>query len=387
MTRGCRPLVAVSQHLTRNHGQGKINLELLLRLARRGWPIDAVCSWLEPCATTDPMVRWRRVFVPKRAPTNWLRCELFRHQAQRATRGGAPVALNNGAAAVVPSLLNVAMFVHSAWVRDANGPRWSASPRAALQAAFSAHQSRLEKRAFRVAEHVVALSDRVRSELVEHCGIDQDRVTVIPPGVDADAFRPIDECEENELRRACRLPAKDDRPLALFVGEIRSARKNLDLVLESLVGQPDWLLAVLGSATGSPYPAMAQRLGIADRVIFLGHQDDVPTLMRGGDLFVFPTHYEPFGLVVTEAMSSGLPVVVTAQAGAACVVQHGRDGWVLADGSDRAGLDAAFTEASDPEHRRTIGRQARGSAELHTWDDMTDAYERLLTRFGCDAAG
>ena len=373
-----QPLTAVSQFMTRSHGQGKINLELLTRLLDRGRRVEAVASWLEEDVAKHPHMTWQRINVPHRVPTNWLRCETFRRRAQFLLRNKERIEINNGAAVVAPSIVNIAMFVHSAWLASPWHPRHTGTMRGRFQAAFNAHQSQLEKRAFGKARWVVALSDEVRREIIEHCGIQPEHVVTIPPGVDAEQFQPLGSGAPNALRTACGLADRDDRSLAIFVGEIRSSRKNLDLVLNALVNQPELVLAVVGSDVGSPYPAMTKRLGIADRVFFLGQRNDVATLMPGADFFVFPTHYEPFGIVITEAMACGLPVITTRQAGGACVIEHGQQGWLLEDGSDSEGLDAALTELTDPQRRSEWGASARTRAESLTWEKMADRYEELL---------
>lgn len=370
-------ILAISQYMTRSHGQGKINLELFAELAARGHHLRLVASWLDSELAQSGRVAWEEVPVSPRLPSNWLRCACFRHQVERRVRRGE-VTINNGAAAVVRCQLNMVMFVHSAWSHSPWRQQGSRSLHGRFLGAVTRQHSRLEKQAFAMSYKLVALSQQVRRELLEYCGIDESRVEVVVPGVDSQRFRPLEEGERNALRVACGLPEADDRPVALFVGEIRSRRKNLDLVLKALAGRPEFVLAVIGSAAGSPYPALAQRLGVSDRVHFLGHRMDVENLMRGADVFVFPTHYEPFGLVVAEAMASGLPVVVTRHAGSACIVEEGVNGWLLEDGNDSEGFREALTHALDPGTRARMGRAARIRAEQLTWKRMADAYERLL---------
>ena len=235
-----------------------------------------------------------------------------------------------------------------------------------------------ERIALRMSDHVVALSEVVADELVTYCGVPREKISVIPPGVDSGDFRPRQASEVSSLRKLCGIQEGDRTMLAAFVGEIRTNRKNLDLIFEAMTECADFQLAVVGADEASSYPRMAAKLGIADRVTFLGQRSDVAGLMRGADAFVFPTHYEPYGIVVTEAMASGLPVVVTRNAGSACVVTHGRDGFLLEDGADLAGLVDAIRRLGDPQVRQTMGQAARAAAEALTWERMVDAYVPLL---------
>lgn len=375
-------VTAISQYMTRSHGQGKINLELFAELQSRGHTLRLFSTWLERDVAQREGVTWERIPVSPRIPTNFLRCEAFRYQAERRLRESGEVSINNGAAAVVPSVLNVVMFVHSAWLESPWRRQKPPTAHSSFLGLVTRHHSHLEKRALGMARKIVALSNQVRNELIAFCDIDESRIEVIVPGVDSELFSPLEAGQVNPLRSACGMANKDDRVLALFVGEIRSRRKNLDLVLSTIAQHPEYTLAVIGRTTGSPYPAMAEKLGIGDRVFFLGHRNDVPVLMPGADVFVFPTHYEPFGLVVTEAMACGVPVVVTRHAGAACAVEHGRTGWLLKDGMDQDGLTEALQEVLQPERRLQVGRAARKEAERLTWKNMATRYEALLGEYG-----
>lgn len=372
-----RKIIAVTQYLTRTHGQGKINLELLTRLANWGETVDYYSTWADDSLTSIPRMIGHTVRVPRRLPTNWLRCETFRLKAQHRLRDIAKVDINNGAAVVKPSKVNIAMFVHSAWRhRLAENRKWNVQ--SLLETAFTAQQRKLEKRAFAQADHIAALSPHVKSELVDFCGLEESRIVVIPPGVDSKTFRPLGRDEVNLLRRECRLTAEGDPVLALFVGEIRSGRKNLDLVLDAVTRVPEIHLAVIGDSRGSRYPARSEQLKIGGRVHFLGKRSDVPELMRGADFFIFPSHYEPYGLVVTEAMSSGLPVITTRQTGASSAVSNGGDGCLIADGFAIDELISAIATIGDSETRQRMSIAARQRAVELTWDAMAARYQSLL---------
>ena len=368
-------LTAISQFVTATHGQGKINLELLKQLHVKGHSIEVICSSIDDTFRSQAGVHWIKVPYTTSLPTNWLRCEAFRLQAQRKVHG--PVAINNGAAAIVPSKLSIAMFVHSAWLKSPFRSRWGGL-QPLIESGFTRQQAMLEQRAFHLAETVVALSDQVRSELIEFAGIPDSKIAVIPPGVDAQRFRPRSGGEANRLRVACGMGGQDDRLLLLFVGEIRSNRKNLDLVLETVLRDEDLVLAVIGSTDRSPYLEMASRLDISERVHFLGQRSDVAELMPGADCFVFPTHYEPFGLVITEAMACGLPVITTRHAGAACVIADKIDGFLISDGKDIDGMIEALSNLKDSLRRNGIASAARKKAETLGWDRMAEKYMELL---------
>jgi glycosyltransferase involved in cell wall biosynthesis len=199
-------------------------------------------------------------------------------------------------------------------------------------------------------------------------GIPEESIRVIWCGVGLQEFFP----GESD-RKKFGLP--EHVPLALFIGDIRINRKNLDSVLHALVDVPELHLAVVGPTEGSPYLQLAEQLGLSDRVYFLGNPSGiVPDLMRAVDLFVFPSRYEPFGLVVIEAMASGLPTITATTTGAAELVTP-ECGVVLPDTEDRKALAEALSKlASSPDLRQRMGKAARAVAEEHSWEKMAQRY-------------
>jgi glycosyltransferase involved in cell wall biosynthesis len=232
---------------------------------------------------------------------------------------------------------------------------------------YTVLNARWEKNAFLQAKVVVAVSHRVQQELVD-IGIAKEAIEVIWCGVGLEEFFP-----GQGDRKKFGLP--EDVPLALFIGDIRINRKNLDTVLHALVDVPELHLAVVGILEGSPYPQLAEQLGLSDRVYFLDNPSGiVPELMRSVDIFVFPSRYEPFGLVVIEAMASGLPVVTAITTGASELISPDC-GVVLSDTEDRKGLAEALSQlASNPDLRHRMGKAARSVAEEHSWQKMAQRY-------------
>jgi glycosyltransferase involved in cell wall biosynthesis len=91
------------------------------------------------------------------------------------------------------------------------------------------------------------------------------------------------------------------------------------------------------------------------------------------DVFVFPSRTDTFGNAVLEAMSSGLPVVASAEGGPAEQLRDGVDGWIVDGTSVEAWRAALARLAADPVGRRVAGRAARAAAELRGWEPFLDA--------------
>jgi glycosyltransferase involved in cell wall biosynthesis len=363
-------LCIVTPCVVKGNGQGRVNYEIAWEAIRRGHHVTLLTSQVALELQKHDRVNW--VDLPiKGVPTQLLREITFaRRSAQwlRQHRHELDLVLANGAITQAPSDVNLVPFVHSAWLLSPlHISRGRRDVYGFYQWLYTVLNARWEKNAFLQAKVVVAVSHRVQQELVD-IGIAKEAIEVIWCGVGLEEFFP----GEGD-RKKFGLP--EDVPLALFIGDIRINRKNLDTVLHALVDVPGLHLAVVGILEGSPYPQLAEQLGLSDRVYFLDNPSGiVPELMRSVDIFVFPSRYEPFGLVVIEAMASGLPVVTAITTGASELISPDC-GVVLSDTEDRKGLAEALSQlASNPDLRHRMGKAARTVAQEHSWQKMAQRY-------------
>lgn len=366
--------IAIATHSVRSgSGQGRVNFEVARAAQKEGHRVFLVASDADPKLASAQNVTWIRIPVDN-WPTRLLKDQVFAWRSTRWLDANATrldVVLGNGCNTWFSPDFNAVHFVHSAWKESSvHTARVRSGPYAWYQWLYSTLNARWEKRALDDAGTVIAVSEQVKDELAE-VGIRRDTIRVVHNGVDTSEFKP-GPADRTELG----LP--DDVPLALFVGEIRTPRKNLDTVLDALDSVPSLHLAVVGRRDESPYPRMAKRLGVSDRVHFLGYRDDVPDLMRAADLFVFPSRYEACSLVLLEAMASGLPIVTAQTAGGAELVEDGF-GRVLSDPNDERALAQALESLiSDPAQLEQMARQARAAATQHTWTEMANEYLALF---------
>lgn len=361
----------VTHNLVRSDGQGRVNLEVAREALRRGHRLLLIATRVDADLAAHPSVAWERVSVAG-WPTQLVKNQIFAAKATaRLGRHDPDVVLACGFTCWARTDLNVVHFVHRAWWHSPVHTRYTrGGAYGAYQAAYTGLNIALERTVLAKTREVLAVSHLVADQLV---GVAPPGVPVhvVLNGVDTEEFVP--GCAD---RTTLGLPTEG--PLALFVGDIKTPLKNLDGVLRVLVEVPGLYLAVAGDMAGSPYPSLAEKLGVADRVVFLGFRSDVAVLFQAVDLFVFPSRYETFSLVVLEAMASGVPVVTAATVGAAELV--GDDaGIVISDPDDQEGLrDALRALTSDAGLRNQMGAAGRARAESHTFNAMAGQYLDLL---------
>ena len=366
-------LCIVTHNLIKGDGQGRVNYEIAQEAIRRGYQVTLVASNLAPELANNSQVTW--ISLPdKGLPTQLVRDVVFAWRSGnwlRQHRRQLDLVVANGANTSAAGDVNMVSFVHRAWLRSpVHISRVRRDFYGFYQWLYTYLNADWEKKAFRQAKVIVAVSQRVKKELI-YSGIPPECIQVIRCGVGLQEFSP-----GSADRRQWGLP--EQVPLALFAGDIRINRKNLDTVLHALVDVPGLHLAVAGITEGSPYPQLAAQLGLSSRVHFLGYQPNISELMRAVDLFVFPSRYEPFGLVVLEAMASGLPVITASTTGAAEVVTP-ECGVVLSDSENVYGLAQALSHLTrDPALRQRMGKMARAVAQQHSWTNMARSYIDLF---------
>lgn len=236
-----------------------------------------------------------------------------------------------------------------------------------LEAGLSDEQARSlienERAMLALCDHVIVTSNATRATLIEQFGVSADAITVAEPGVD----------------RAP--PARDGGSQTINIIAVGSIvpRKGYDILIEALaqLTDLDWRLRIVGALDRAPRAALALHAqiasaGLADRVEFTGAADDVAlaAYYDQSDLFVSASRYEGYGMVLTEAMVRGLPIISSTGGAAADTVPDNAALKVAPE--DVAALAGALQRTiSDADLRARLGAAAlEASVHLPTWDSV-----------------
>ncbi|WP_174364008.1 glycosyltransferase [uncultured Caballeronia sp.] len=374
--------IAIVTHVVRhNDGQGRVNYEIARAALAEGHQVTLLASHVAPELASETRLRWVAIKVGRFWPTKLFKQQVFALKTAlwlKKHKKDYDVLHVNGFISWTKADVNTAHFVHGGWLRSPyypfklTGGLWSA-----YQVIYSHVNAKLEHWAYQRSKIIAAVSEKVAVEIRAN-GTESERIEVVYNGVDTTAFTAARRTGSD--RAQFQLP--DDACLLLFVGDLRTPRKNLDTVLKALLELPSSVhLAVAGYIPGSPYPDEAKALGIGDRVHFLGLVKNMPTLMHSVDAFVFPSRYEAMSLSLLEALAAGLPVITAKTAGGAEII--GTDcGIVLDDPDDATALAGAVLKLADaPELRREMGVAARLLADQFGWARMARRYLDLYRGF------
>lgn len=232
-----------------------------------------------------------------------------------------------------------------------------------------------ESRLVEEADHIVVSVCGEARLLHEVHGTSGARLSVVPPGVDHDVFRP-------GAAEAPPIAPPGDGPLLLFVGRLQPL-KGPDVAIETLARVrrtvPDARLLVVGGTSGrgegrtgpAELGELARKLGVGDAVAVVGPlpQRHLGDLYRAASVVLVPSRTESFGLVALEAQACGTPVVAADVGGLRSVVEGG----VLVPGHDPGDHAAAVVSLlTDDERRARAVERGLRRADGASWDDTVD---------------
>ena len=230
---------------------------------------------------------------------------------------------------------------------------------------------------------IVAISERVRTQLKEHYRVADERIVTIPNGINLSRFDPANARSRAEMRLSFGVP--EDVPLLLFVGS-QFRLKGLEFAIRALAEMKTRaFLLVVGGDTQAPYRRLAEQLNVSERVIFAGARSDLPKIYPAADAFVLPTLYETFALVCVEAMASGLPVLASPVGGIEDYLIDGENGFhIQRDAQDIAiKLDRVL---NDPALHGRLRENGLTTAQDYSWEKIAKQYLHLFNELLAERA-
>jgi D-inositol-3-phosphate glycosyltransferase len=252
-----------------------------------------------------------------------------------------------------------------------------------------------EQQVLRRADRIVAATIAEVTQLRFLYKAPNNKIVVIPPGVDVSHFYPI-PADEAKLF----VGLKPDDRMVLFVGRIEPL-KGVDTLIQAM-SCLQWkearlvhLAIIGGDPAASPQEMSAEMarlqklcddLSVDQTVVFLGKrdQDKLPYYYSAAELLVMPSHYESFGMVALEAMACGTPVIASEVGGLAYLVRDGETGFTIPDQEPEMLCEKISWLLNDHEMQARMSERAVEYAQDYAWEkianQIVEVYEGLLKR-------
>jgi len=177
----------------------------------------------------------------------------------------------------------------------------------------------IEKRSFKKAKLIIAISEMVKNDIINCYGISPKKIQVIPNGIKLKKFNYLHSF--NKISKEFHL--ERDEKVLLFVGSGYKRKGVVEFLnIVSMLKSSKIRAFIIGKESNiNHYENISKQLNIQEKVVFTGPREDVGDFYAVGDIFLFPTHYEPFGSVILEAMSYGNAVYTTKYCGGGELLQ------------------------------------------------------------------
>jgi glycosyltransferase involved in cell wall biosynthesis len=228
----------------------------------------------------------------------------------------------------------------------------------------------MERYSGKKADKVIVVSQENRRDVISQYGIPSEKIVTIPNGVNVSRFH-SSKCTSKTI---------------ISVGRLHE-RKGIDKLLESfskvIQEEPEAVLKIVGSGEDEArLKSLAKKLKLGSKnVKFLGFvpEKELPGIYSSSSIFVLPSYYEGFGIVLIEAMSAGLPLVSVRTGGATEVIEEGKNGFIV---NHKNIHEALLRLLNDEQLRVRMGRKSRNKVEkeydwtkiagqvIKTYDDL-----------------
>ncbi|HIJ67188.1 MAG TPA: glycosyltransferase family 4 protein [Planctomycetes bacterium] len=240
---------------------------------------------------------------------------------------------------------------------------------------------------------VAAVSEYVKRQFKKHYGLSEERIVVVPNGIKPG--RKVHPEKAAKLRRQIfiRLGITEAAMPALFLFGANNFRlKGLTNLIKALApaarsstARPIYLI-VAGAGSSRKYRHLAKKLGVSERIVFLGRLRNIRNALSISDVAVLPSWYDPCSRFILEALAAAKPVITTRYNGAAELFVDKRHGLVIDRCDDVRALADAMCFYADPENAKKAGDAItqdnlaeKISIRRHA-EQMVELYERILKK-------
>ena len=214
------------------------------------------------------------------------------------------------------------------------------------------------------ATEVIVNSNYMKGHVQGLFGLPFDKISVIPNGINLNNFTGIDR--DYDFRRRF---AMDNEKIILYVGRLvyeKGVQHLISAMPKILENYHDSKLVIAGKGGMiDELKSQVESMGLSNKVYFTGYlnQKEVQKMYKCADVAVFPSTYEPFGIVALEAMLAGIPTVVSDIGGLNEIVEHGVNGMKSYTGNPNSIADSVLSLLFDPQLAMNVTKNAKNKVK------------------------
>lgn len=222
----------------------------------------------------------------------------------------------------------------------------------------------LEEREYKLSSCIVVASTFAKETLSKH-GVPIHKIKVNPYGVDLERFYYTERVIQTE------------KLIYLFIGSV-SAGKGIPFLIDawekSMLGNSE--LWIVGNISNEIKDVISESRNVK---IFgkVAHRD-LQSILKQANVFVFPSYFDGFGLVILEAMASGLPVITTTATGGPDVITDGKEGFIITPGDEVKMIQHMEFFYKNPSACHSFGKLAREKVKNFTWEAYRDRWKIII---------
>jgi len=232
------------------------------------------------------------------------------------------------------------------------------------------------------ARHIIATSIGIKREIMKFYGIPENKITLIPNGVNTNKFKP-DKKKRIKFRKKFGVSQRDI--VLLFVGR-NLKRKGLKYVIKALhIIKNNKIKLVVCGGDDKEHRNLVNKLKENKRVMFVGDVKNIDEYYVMADMFVFPTFYEGFSFATLQAASSGLPVIATIANGTEDLIENGKNGYLLKTRKPEVIANKIKLLVKNNNLRKKMSRRAREIAvKKFSWSVVAKQILNVFEKVKCD---
>jgi len=372
-------ITVLSHSFDRIGGQNKVTYEVVRRLADWGVNVHLIGLSASQEITQHPNISFHKVFIPLKKPDLLEHLLLYIFSIPTLMRYKRGPLLTTGVISLYPASIIVLHFLNLPWrkIFKQLGRFHGRDYYHYLDTYIGA----IMEKVLLKGPKIIAVSNSVKRDTEKEFPQKRGSIYVIYPGVDNDVFSPRYRLKDRKTLFGNDIDESDI--LIGYAGDLMVKRKGIHKLIMVIEGLPDnYKLILIGK--GNPYRRYNIKSPLREKVIWIDFTLELEKFLANLDIFVLPSYYEPFGLVILEAMASGVPVILSHYTGFSEILRDKKDAVFLYNLEDTEEMkEKILLLAENKKLRDMMSRNGLEIAKELSWQRCAEeTYKFIMKELG-----